>query len=103
MEIDMRFKAIMNNQSEVQKQQANQFFHCQEVASKPEEFVCTTEVNIPNEAVKFDPTSFTNTLDELTLLVVALTRFGKLVLPLMTRKTKKETLPKVKQKNNKKS
>ncbi|MGB5959644.1 MAG: hypothetical protein WBG73_03205 [Coleofasciculaceae cyanobacterium] len=88
----------MNNQSEHQKQQANQFFHCQEVASKPEKLICTTQVNIPKEVIKFDPTNFTTTIHELTLLVVALTRFGKLVLPLFPCKPKKNIPPKVKQK-----
>lgn len=93
----------MNNSSEVQKQQLNQFFQCQSVASKPKEFICTMEVNIPNEAIKFDPTFLTNTLHELTLLVVALTRFGNLVLPLVSPKHKKKIKPKAQSKIDKKS
>lgn len=102
MEIDMRLKVIMNNQSEGQKQQANQFFHCQSVVSKPEQLICTTEVNIPNEAIKIDPVSLSTNLQELTLFVVALTRFGKLVSPWFFRKPKKKIPPKVKTKNDKK-
>lgn len=90
---------IMNNQSEVKKQ----FFHRQEAVSKPEEFICTQEVNIPNKAIKIDPTNFTTAVHELTLLVVALTRFGKLVLPLFPYKPAKKIPPKVKKKKHKKS
>jgi hypothetical protein len=93
----------MNNPSEDQKQQINQFFPCKSVITKPEQLVCTTEVNIPNEAVKFDPTVFTTTLHELTLLVVALTRFGNLVLPLVNPNSKKKLKPKSQNKVNKKS
>ena len=93
----------MNNHSEAQKQQNNQFFPCQSVSTKPEELVCTTQVNIPNEAVKFDPTVFSTTIHEFTLLVVALTRFGNLVLPLVSPKPKKKLKSKSQSKVNKKS
>lgn len=99
----MRFKAIMNNQSEHQTQQSNQFFHCQKVVSKPEQLICTTEVNIPHKAVKFDPTAFTNTLHELTLLILALTKLGKVVLPLISLKVQKKMPSKSQEKVDKKS
>jgi hypothetical protein len=98
----MRFEAIMNNDFKVQ-QQENQVLPCQIVVSKPEQLVCTTEVSIPNEAVNFDPTVFTTTLHEVTLLVVALTRFGNLVLPLVSPKPKKKLKSKSQSKADKKS
>ncbi len=93
---------MMNNDSKVQ-QQPNQFLHCQTVVSKPEEFICTQEVNIPNEAIKFDPTAYTNALHELTLLIVALTKFSNLVLPLVFPKPEKKPKSKSQSKSDKKS
>jgi hypothetical protein len=93
----------MNNDSKVQQQQSNQVLPCQILVNKPEQFICTTDMNIPNETIKIDPTVFNNTLDKLTLLIVALTRFGKLALPLFSRKPEKKLKSKSQKKGDKKS
>jgi hypothetical protein len=81
-----------------QQQQGNQLWNCQKAVNKPEQFICTIQPVTPTAAKPLDPSTFLQYVDALstiihgsTLLVVALTQFSKVFVPLIGQKPDKKT------------
>jgi hypothetical protein len=80
-----------------QQQQENQLLHCQKAVNKPEELICTIQPVTPTAPKQLDPSTFLQYVDALTtiihgstLLVVALTQFSKVFVPLIGQKPDKK-------------
>ena len=92
---------MMNQHLETQQhqqQQENQFLNCQKAVKKPEQLICTIQPVTPTAPKLLDPSTFLQYTDALstiihgsTLLVVALTRFSKVFVPLIGQKLDKKT------------
>jgi hypothetical protein len=75
------------------QQQENQLLNCQKAVGKPEQLVCTIQPVTPRAPKQLDPSTFLQYTDALTtiihgstLLVVALTKFSKVFVPLIGQK-----------------
>ena len=89
---------MMNPQPETQQhleqqQQENQLLNCQKAIGKPEQLICTIQPVTPTAPKPLDPSTFLQYTDALTtiihgstLLVVALTKFSKVFVPLISQK-----------------
>jgi hypothetical protein len=92
---------MMNQHLETQQQQQqqkNQLLHCQKAIGKPEQLICTIQPVIPTAPKPLDPSTFLQYTDALsiiihgsTLLVVALTQFSKVFVPLIGQKPDNKT------------
>ena len=87
-----------NLEAQQQQQQENQLLNCQKAVSKPEQLICTIQPVTPTAAKPLDPSTFLQYVDALstiihgsTLLVVALTQFSKIFVPLIGQKPDKKT------------
>ncbi len=85
-------------QHQQQQQQTNQLLNCQKAIGKPEQLICTIQPVTPTAPKPLDPSTFLQYTDALstiihgsTLLVVALTRFSKVLVPLIGQKMDKKT------------
>ncbi|MBD2128072.1 hypothetical protein NDI39_11750 [Microcoleus sp. ZQ-A2] len=81
-----------------QQQQENQSLICQKAIGKPEQLICTIQPVTPTAPKPLDPSTFLQYTDALstiihgsTLLVVALTQFSKVFVPLIGQKPDKKT------------
>jgi hypothetical protein len=81
-----------------QQQQDNQLLNCQKAVGKPEQLICTIQPVIPTAPKPLDPSTFLQYTDGLskiihgtTLLVVALTKFSKVFVPLIGQKPDNKT------------
>ena len=92
---------MMNQHLETQQhqqQQENQFLNCQKAVKKTEHLICTIQPVTPTAPKQLEPSTFLQYTDALstiihgsTLLVVALTRFSKVLVPLIGQKPDKKT------------
>jgi hypothetical protein len=80
-------------QHQQQQQQENELLHCQKAVGKPEQLICTIQPVTPTAPKQLDPSTFLQYTDALTtiihgstLLVVALTQFSKVFVPLIDQK-----------------
>ncbi|MBD2015321.1 hypothetical protein H6F96_15250 [Microcoleus sp. FACHB-53] len=81
-----------------QQQHANQSLHCQKAVGQPEQLICTIQPVIPTAPKQLNPSTFLQYVDALstiihgsTLLVVALTQFSKIFVPVIGQKPDKKT------------
>jgi hypothetical protein len=85
-------------QSIEQQQQENQLLNCQKAVSQPEQLICTIQPVTPTAPKQLDPSTFLQYVDALstiihgsTLLVVALTQFSKVFVPVIGQKPDNKT------------
>lgn len=85
-----------------QQQQENQLLNCQKAVGKPEQLICTIQPVTPTAPKPLDPSTFLQYTDALTtiihgstLLVVALTKFSKIFVPLIGQKPDEKRSPRV--------
>jgi hypothetical protein len=85
-------------QSIEQQQQENQLLNCQKAVGKPEQLICTIQPVIPTAPKQLEPATFLQYVDAFstiihgsTLLVVALTQFSKVFVPLIGQKPDNKT------------
>jgi hypothetical protein len=85
-------------QPQPQQQQENQLLNCQKAVGKPEKLICTIQPVTPTAPKPLDPSTFLQYTDALTtilhgsiLLVVALTKFSKVFVPLIGQKPDNKT------------
>jgi hypothetical protein len=85
-------------QHQPQQQQENQLLNCQKAICKPEQLICTIQPVTPTAPKPLDPSTFLQYTDALTtilhgsiLLVVALTKFSKVFVPLIGQKPDNKT------------
>ncbi len=81
-----------------QQQQDNQLLHCQKAVNKPEQLICTIQPVTPTAPKPLDTATFLQYADALstvihgsTLLVVALTQFSQVFVPLISQKPDNKT------------
>ncbi len=81
-----------------QQQLENQLLNCEKAVGKPEPLICTIQPVTPTAPKQLDPATFLQYVDAFstiihgsTLLVVALTQFSKLFVPLIGQKPDKKT------------
>jgi hypothetical protein len=84
---------LESQQQQQQQQHANQLLNCQKAIGKPEQLICTIQPVTPTAPKQLDPSTFLQYTDALTtiihgstLLVVALTKFSKVFVPLIGQK-----------------
>jgi|SRR5919202_1678668 hypothetical protein len=85
-------------QHQHQQQQENQLLNCEKTVGKPEQLICTIQPVTPTAPKPLDPSTLLQYTDALstiihgsTLLVVALTQFSKVFVPLIGQKPDKKT------------
>lgn len=92
---------MMNQHLETQQQQQqqdNQLFNCQKAVGKPEQLICSLQPVTPTAPKQLEPATFLQYVDAFstiihgsTLLVVALTQFSKVFVPLIGQKPDNKT------------
>jgi len=87
----------LENQQQ-QQQQDNQLLNCQKAVGKPEQLICTIQPATPTAPKPLEPSIFMQYADALStiihgsiLLVVALTQFSKVFVPLIGQKPDNKT------------
>lgn len=80
-----------------QQQQENQSLNCQKAVGKPEQLICTIQPVTPTAPKPLDPSTFLQYADALstfihgsTLLIVALTQFSRVFVPVIGQKQDKK-------------